>query len=117
MQNQININEFHPETLSSRKPLARLADWANVVDPPASFKSWGFSKFSKVFGLNSDGETSLFTKVVCNQNSLALARQSQIETTTKKGLAMSSCTQEVSDTAAIRSVFKIKHPVQIVLFY
>ncbi len=41
MQNQIHIHEFHPELLRSGKPLASLAhaDWVNIVDPSASFKS------------------------------------------------------------------------------
>ncbi len=41
-QNQSHIPEFHPKTWSSSKPLASLAnaDWANVVDVPASFKSY-----------------------------------------------------------------------------
>ncbi len=39
---QIHIHESNPNTLSSGKPLASVAraDWANVVDPSASFKSY-----------------------------------------------------------------------------
>ncbi len=40
-----------------------------------------------------------------------------VATSAREMLALSKCTKEVTDRQWIQSVFKIKHPVQIVLFY